>query len=129
MSGAGHAVRDALTAALHARAELAGVALFDRDPAANVLPRIEVAEAQEADWSAKDFRGREVRTAVAIRVSEGQRGRIAALTDAVEQAGEGLTGDIGGWRVAGALFLRVRGVPERGGYASLVEHRIRVIEV
>lgn len=129
MSGAGQTVRGALINALRARPALTGVALFDEAPAANVLPRIEVTEPQGVDWSAKDFRGRELRTAVTIRVSAGQRGRIAALTGAVEQAGESLAGDIGGWRVAGAIFLRTRGVAERGGYAALVEHRVRVIEI
>lgn len=134
MSSAGQAVRDALARQLRARAELTGVALFDGGAVAGgavpgVLPRIEVADPGGTDWSAKDFRGRELRTAVTIRVSEGQRGRMAALTEAVEGAGESLAGDIGEWRVVGALFLRTRGATERGGPAALVEHRVRVMKV
>lgn len=129
MSGAGQAVRQALAAVLRARADLAGVALYDGGSVPSVLPRIEIGEPQGADWSAKDFRGRELRTAVTVRVSDGQRGRLSALAEVVERAGESLGGDIGGWRVAGALFLRARGAAEKGGHAVLVEHRVRVIEI
>lgn len=128
-AGAGQAVRDAMTAALRARVELAGIMLTDGGATSSVLPRIEIAEPQSADWSAKDFRGRELRTVVTVRVSDGQRGRMAAVTEAIERAGESLTGAIGGWRVVGTLFLRTRGANERGGHAVLIEHRIRVMKV
>ena len=126
-AGAGAAVAEAIATALRGRAELAGVALFDGG--AGVLPRIEIAEPQGADWSAKDFCGRELRTAVTVRVGEGQRGRMAALIGAVEAAGESLGGDIAGWRVVSALFLRTRGAVERGGHAALIEHRVRVMRI
>ncbi len=129
MSDAGTAVREALMARLKAQGALVGVALFDGVAAAGVLPRVDIAEPQGVDWSAKDFRGRELRTAVTVRVADGQRGRIAALAQAAERAGEDLSGDIGGWRVAGALFLRSRGVTEKSVHAVLVEHRVRVIEI
>lgn len=126
---AGGAVRGALVARLRGDAALAGVAIFDGEPSSRALPRIDVAEPQEIDWSAKGFRGRELRTAVTVRVADGQAGRLAAMTAAVERAGEGLDGDIGGWRVAGALFLRVRAVADKNGRAALIEHRVRVVEL
>lgn len=127
MSAAG-AVRTALAAAL--RAELAGVAVFDGAGGAGVLPRIEIGEPQTIDWSAKGMRGRELRTAATLRVAAGQRARMPALCAGAERAGEMLAGDLDGWRVAGAVFLRARGVEEKsGGLAMLVEHRVRVVEL
>ena len=126
---AGEAVRAALAAQLRGEPVLAGIAVVDARPGPGILPRIEVAEPQGIDWSAKDFRGRELRTAVTVRVAAGQRGRMGAMAEAVERAGEALHGDIGGWRVAGTLFLRARSVAEKTGSAMLVEHRVRVMEV
>lgn len=127
---AGEAVRGALAAALRAEPALAGVALFEGDAPPAVLPRIEVAEPQGIDWSAKGFRGRELRTAVTVRVAEGQRGRLGTIAAAVERAGEELSGDAGGWRIVNAVFLRSRGADEKGGVRMvLVEHRVRVVEV
>lgn len=125
---AGEKVRGALAARLRADVALAGVRIVDAEPDLSVLPRIDVARPQEIDWSAKDFRGREMKTAVTVRVAAGQRGRMGVLAEAVERAGEALDGDIGGWRVAGAVFLRARSVADKGGIAMLVEHRVRVVE-
>lgn len=129
---AGIAVRDALAARL--RAELGpepnGVAVFAGEPAAGVFPHVEVAEAQGSDWSAVGFRGRELRTAVTVRVAAGQRGRMAALVAGAEAAGEGLDGEFDGWLVVGAVFLRSRVVKEKGGGVTMVvEHRVRVVAV
>lgn len=125
---AGVVVRDALAARL--RAGLGEVAVFAGEPAAGVLPHVEVAEAQGSDWSAVGFRGRELRTAATVRVAAGQRERMAELCAGAEAAGEALAGDILGWRVVGTLFLRSRPVREKGsGLAVLVEHRVRVVEV
>lgn len=121
------AVRAALVAAIGVEPELAGIAVQAGGPAGAVLPRIEVAEPAAGDWSAKGMRGRELRTAAIVRVAEGQRARIAAMAEAVERAGESLAGDIGGWRVAGAVFVRSRGIAEKGLRAVLVEHRVRVV--
>lgn len=134
---AGDAVHAALVARLRAEPGLAGIAVIEADPGPGVLPRIEVAQPQEIDWSAKGFRGRELRTAVTVRVAAGQRGRLGPLSEAVERVGEALDGDIGGWRVAGAVFLRARSVVDastslrtgKNGAAVLVEHRVRVVEV
>lgn len=122
------AVRAAMASAL--RAELGGVPVFEGAAPAAVLPRVEVGEPQAIDWSAKEMRGRELRTAVTVRVAEGQRGRMAGLCEGAERAGEGLAGEIGAWRVAGAVFLRARGFGEKSGaMAMLVEHRVRVVEL
>lgn len=126
---AGEAVRAALVARLGAEEDLVGVAVAEAELASGVLPRIEVAEPQGVDWSAKDFRGRELRTAVTVRVAAGQRGRLGALGAAVERVGEALDGNVGGWRVASAVFLRARSVASRSDRAVLVEHRMRVVEL
>lgn len=121
-------VRGALAATV--RRALPGVAVFDGERAAGVRPSIEIEEPQASDWSAVGVRGRELRTAVTVRVADGQRGRTAALVAGVEAAGAGLTGDVGGWRVVGAVFLRSRAVSEKGGGAAvLVEHRVRIVEI
>jgi hypothetical protein len=118
---------------LRGAAACGGVALFDADAAGteavSVLPRIEVGGGQGSDWSAVAMRGREIRTAVTVRVADGQRARLGALVAAVEAAGEALAGNIGGWRVAAAAFVRSKPVAEKGGAAVLVEHRVRVMEI
>ena len=125
---AGVAVRDALAAAL--RGVLPDAAVFVGEPAAGVRPSIAVGEPQAADWSAVGVRGRELRTSVTVRVADGQAARMAALCEKVERAGEMLAGDVGGWRVVGAVFLRARPVAEKGaGLAMLVEHRVRVVQL
>lgn len=130
MSGAAEAVAAALAARLRSASELGGVAMFEGVAAGAVLPRIEIDGSQGSDWSATAMHGRELRTAVTVRVAEGQRARLGLLVAAAEAAGEALAGDIGGWRVAGAVFLRSRPVTQKGGgTAVLVEHRVRVVEI
>lgn len=130
MSDAVSAVRQALAAALKLQPALAAVALYEADAPEGLLPRIELQEPVAADWSAKDWRGRELRTAVTIRVGPGQRERLEAMRNAAEAAGEAIARDLEGWRVASALFLRSRTVEERSGLrALLVEHRVRVVQV
>ena len=125
---AGAAVRDALAAAV--REALPGVAVFDGDAAAGVRPSVAIGEPQGSDWSAVGVRGRELRTAATVRVAAGQRERLAGLCGGVEQAGEALAGEAGGWRVVGAVFVRAKPVAEKGdGAAVLVEHRVRVVEI
>ncbi|WP_324750791.1 hypothetical protein SH591_05040 [Sphingomonas sp. LY54] len=127
MSDAAQTVRTALVAALQGEPVLDGVAVYGAD--APVLPRIEVGEPASADWSSKSWQGRELRTAIVVRVAGGQSERLAAMRAAAEQAGETLGRDLPGWRVASALFLRSRTVEQKGIRALLVEHRIRVMEV
>lgn len=129
MSDAGSAVKDGLIDAIADVAELAEVPLYTAAVPAGVLPRIEVAEPIGADWSAKDWRGRELRTAVTIRLATGQADRLGAMRAAAEAAGETIAGVLDGWRVASAVLLRSRMIEERGGVlAVLVEHRVRVTE-
>lgn len=130
MKGAGEAVAAALALRLRGAVGANGAAVFNGSASAGVLPRIEIGAGQGSDWSATAMRGREVRTATTVRVADGQRARLGGLVAAVEAAGEELAGDIGGWRVAGAVFLRSKPVAEKGGgLAVLVEHRVRVSEV
>lgn len=124
---AGAAVNGALVTKL--RAALPDIPVFEGVGPAAVLPRIELAEPQAADWSAVAVRGRELRTAATVRVADGQRGRLGTVCSAIEAAGEAIDGDVGGWRVVGALFVRARPVAEKNGAAVTVEHRVRVVEL
>lgn len=129
MSSAPTIVRQALVAALKAQPALADVALYETKPSAGVLPRIEVAEPAAIEWGTKDRRGRELRSAVIVRVAVGQRDRLDAMQAAAEAAGEGIARDLAGWRVASAVLLRARTQEEIDGARTLlVEHRIRVLE-
>ena len=129
MSDAGSAVVAGLIAAIGAAAELAEVPLYTGEAPAGVLPRVEVGEPIGGDWSAKDWRGRELRTLVTLRLAVGQAGRLGAMRAAAEAAGEGIAGELGGWRVASAVLLRSRTIEERGGVmAVLIEHRVRVMQ-
>lgn len=125
---ASEAVRAALAAGLRADPATGGIALFEGLGPAAVLPRIDIGEPQGIDWSAKGMRGRELRTAVTVRVADGQRALLGPLCAAAERVGEALSGDVDGWRVAGAIFLRSRGVEAKGVRAVLIEHRVRVVE-
>ena len=90
-------------------------------------PDTATGEAAASDWSAVGVEGRELRTAVTVRVAAGQRGRLPELAAAAERAGAALAGEIDGWRIGGATLLRSRPVREKGGEpAVLVEHRVRV---
>lgn len=131
MGDAASAVREALAAALAAAPALEATPIRPPGAIEGLLPRIEVLEPVAADWSAKDWRGRELRTATVLRVAEGQAGRLGSLREAIEKAGEDIGGEIaGGWRIASAIFLRSRTIEESGGVRSaLIEHRIRVTEI
>lgn len=129
MSDAGSAVKATLIAALTAEPELADVGVYAGDAPAGVLPRIEVQEPVAADWSTKDWQGRELRTGVIVRAASGQDGRLPALRAAAEAAAGAIAGEIGGWRVASAVFLRSRTADERNGTRTvLIEHRVRVMQ-
>ena len=126
---AGAAVRAALEAALRAEPGLAGVGVHGSAQPSGELPRVELGEPGITDWSAKDWSGREVRTAVTVRVAAGQAARLGALVGAVEQVGLALGGTRDGWRVVGAALIRTRVLGEGAkGSAVLVEHRVRVVE-
>ncbi len=97
MGDAGEAVRSALLKALRARRELSGVEGRDGSAESRALPRLVIEPVELIDWSTKTATGREVRTAVTLRVAAGQALRLPMLSDAVARAGEGLGGDLGGW--------------------------------
>ena len=126
MIEAAEAVRRGLLAALSAQPELAEVQVYGGEIPSGVLPRIEIGEASGSDWGAKEMPGRELRTAVIVRVASGQAERLAALTGAVERAGETVARELDGWRVASAVLLRSRGSGGRSGERVMtIEHRIR----
>jgi hypothetical protein len=129
MIDAGEAVRSALLKGLRARRELAGVEGRDGGLESSALPRATVEPVEVTDWSAKGATGREVRTAVSLRVSKGQAMRLPMLSAAVAAAGEALGGELDGWQVASAVLLRVRTMDRADGTRiARVEHRIRVMQ-
>ena len=128
---AGEVVRAALLAALRADPRFAGIGTDGGagEVADRQLPSLRVDAPQVADWSTKDAAGREVRTAVALRVAAGQADRLPALVAAAEGAGVALGGDLDGWRVASAVLLRSASFsPDARVRAALVEHRVRVLQ-
>jgi hypothetical protein len=128
MVDAGEAVRDALLKGLRARRELAGVEGRDGGLETRALPRVMIEPVEVSDWSAKAVTGREVRTAVSLRVAKGQVLRLPAMASAVAATGEALRGDLGGWHVASAVLLRVRTADRADGTrVARIEHRMRVM--
>ena len=128
---AGEAVRRALVVALRASPAMVAVEGLLSEPTAappmTALPSATVEDPQVGDWSTKDAIGRELRTAVTLRVAKGQAARLDAMVAAVEAAGAALSGDIGGWRVASAVLLRSRSGDAGTMRTALVEHRVRVL--
>ena len=121
----GEAVRLALLAALRADPALAGIGT---EGGGEELPSLRVEAGQVTDWSTKDAVGREVRTAVTLRVSVGQAERLPGLVAVAEAAGCALGGALNGWRVASAVLLRSASfAPDPRTRAALVEHRVRVL--
>lgn len=128
MTDAGEAVRRALLTALRARRELAGVEGRDGGLETSALPRVTIDPIEVIDWSAKASTGREVRTAVSLRVAKGQALRLPMMASAVAATGEALGGDLGGWHVASAVLLRIRTADRTDGTrVTRVEHRVRVM--
>jgi len=128
MVDAGEAVRMALLKGLRARRELGGVEGRDGGLETTALPRVAIEPVDVFDWSAKSVTGREVRTAVSLRVAKGQALRLPMLSAAVAEAGEALAGDLDGWHVASAVLVRVRTADRADGTRmARVEHRIRVM--
>ncbi|MGF1549195.1 MAG: hypothetical protein ACFBQW_01465 [Sphingomonadaceae bacterium] len=126
---AAEALRAEIVAALAAAPAFAGVPVHAGEAPHGVLPRADVAPPQAIDWSAKDRRGLELRTAIRIRVARGQEERLGALRAAAEEAGEALAGEIGIWDVGSAVLLRARSLEMPSGeLGALVEHRVRMME-
>lgn len=126
---AAEAVRTALATALKGRAEFSGVEGLRRDTAPGALPQARVEADVAADWSTKDRDGRELRTAVTIRVARGQAMRLPMMVAAAEAVGTALSGTIDGWSVGSAVLIRARSVDAPDGTRiATVEHRVRVLQ-
>jgi len=126
---ANQAIRSALVAQLKLRPEMTGVAGLSVEAGTNTLPQVRVDDPVATEWGTKDRRGRELRTAITIRVSRGQTMRLPMLVAAAESVGEALAGSIDGWRIGSAMTVRARSFDSADGTRSaLVEHRIRVLE-
>ena len=130
MTTAAESVRMALVSALGAQAAFVGVEGLQRTTGRASLPQVTIDDPQSSDWGTKSARGREVRTAISMRVARGQAMRLPAMIAAAESVGEAMAGDLGGWRVASAVLLRSRSFDASDGTRpALVEHRVRVLEV
>ena len=128
MTDAGDTVRSVLVAALSKEAALAEVAGLGLEPTTGSLPQIDIAIPLVSDWGTKSEAGREVRTFVALRAAKGQRGRMPAMTEAIERAGAAIGGIIDGWSVASAVMIRTQISDERDGTrVARIEHRIRIL--
>jgi hypothetical protein len=125
---AAEAVRSALVADLVARAEFCGVEGLRRDTTPGALPQAHVEADVAGDWSTKDCEGRELRTAITMRVARGQAMRLPMMIAAAEAAGAVLSGDIDGWSVGSAVLVRSRSTDAPDGTrVATVEHRVRVL--
>jgi hypothetical protein len=124
---AGEAIRALIAERLLARPEFVGVDGLKRDTGPNNLPQAKV-EVNATDWSTKDKAGRELRTAVTIRVSRGQEMRLPIMITAAEAVGAALEGAVGDWHIGSAVLTGSRsGVLGDGTRRAVVEHRVRVL--
>lgn len=129
MSDAGEAVRAALAAGLKLQGTFAGVAGLNGEASGGSLPQALI-DTAVSDWGTKTARGREVATAVRLRLAKGQALRLPSMIAAAEVAGEALAGALDGWRVASAVLLRSRRARDSDGTATaLIEHRVRLLEI
>lgn len=126
---AAETVRAALTGALKGRAEFVGVEGLRRETGPGALPQARVEADVAGDWSTKDRAGRELRTAVTIRVARGQAMRLPMMTVAAEAVGSALSGTVGDWSVGSAVLIRSRSVDAADGTrVATIEHRVRVLQ-
>lgn len=125
-------VQAAVLAALRGSAVLAAGAngVFAGAPVKASVPYVELGELLAVDWGTKTAAGRELRVLATVRDAGESAVRAQGLAGAVGVAIEGLARDLGGWRVAGVVFLRSRVLRERGGgWAVAVEYRVRMMAV
>lgn len=121
----------ALVAALGARDGIAGVVsgIYDGPPARAAFPYILIGDALSFDWSTKTERGREHRVGLVVWDEAGRGARLQALVAAIEDAVEGLAGDLPNSRIVSVALVRSRIARTVGGpWAGLVEHRVRTLE-
>lgn len=103
------AMQAAVVAALKAAGALGGVAVFDAPPVRAAIPYAVIEPPVLADWSAKDWRGREGRIAVTAFDAGERPVRLRVLAGAIEDAVEAIGPPIGaGWRVATIRLARSR---------------------
>jgi len=123
-------LRAALLAWLAADPALSGQlnAIVEEAPSRTALPWLALAASASADWSAKDVRGREVRTALERHCRGDQPASAASLTAAIETRIAALPPAQTGFRVITAQFLRAR-AEQRGANtrAILIEYRFRLL--
>jgi hypothetical protein len=120
-------LQDAALAALRAVEGANGV--FLERPVRATPPYLVLGEMLSADWSAKGAIGREARLQVRVHDQGESWSRTAALQGAAGRAIEGLSRQIGSWRLGSIVLLRARTARDgSGGWLGTVEYRIRAME-
>lgn len=125
MSGAYEALVGAAVAAVRG---VPGIgAVYAETPRRAALPHV-VVDGIESDWGHKSGDGRELRLAVTLRDGGESAARVRGLADAADVALRGIGPELNEWRVASLAFLRRRTVPDRQGWAVVVEYRARLLK-
>jgi hypothetical protein len=129
---AGAAVQAAVVAALKARAEFAGVAVFDAPPVRAAAPYVVVDPAELKDLSVKGLTGRGGSIGVVLHDSGERPVRLRELVGAVAEAVEAISGELGGgWRATGFVLARERvaRAAVRDRWMAMSEFAVRVWRV
>lgn len=129
---AGAAVQAAVVAALKARDEFAGVAVFDAPPVRAAVPFIVVDPPELKDASVKELTGRGGSIAVVLHDAGERPVRLRALVGVVAEAVEAVSGELGGgWRATGFRLARERvaRASVRDRWMAMSEFAVRVWRV
>lgn len=120
---AGNAVQAAIIARIEALGLVDGI--YDGPPARASFPYVVIDAGNEADWSHKSGKGREL--LIAVTLWDDVPERLATIADAVERSVAAL-GGINGWSLASLVFLRRRTVRDVAGpWATALDFRARLL--
>lgn len=123
------ALQEAAADALRGSAGLDGVSVFDAPPVRAALPFAVVEEPVTADWSAKDWSGREAKLTVTLHDAGERPTRLRDLAEAAETAVTALDRELtGGWRLASLALVKARIARAGGGerWTATSEFRVRM---
>jgi hypothetical protein len=129
---AGAAVQAAVIAALKARNEFAGVAVFDAPPVRAAVPYAVVDPPELRDVSAKGLTGRGGSIGVVLHDAGERPGRLRELVGVVAEVVEALSGELGGgWRATAVVLARERvaRAAVRDRWMAMSEFAVRVWRV
>lgn len=120
------AYRAALLAALGTAEGLNGV--YEAPPERAGEPWAELGDLLSFDWSTKDIAGRELRSTVTLRDRGDSPARLHDLAAATDAAVQAMPRDLGGWRIAGLVLVRIRIIHEApDGWRAIIDHRARAL--